>query len=127
MSKEITKSNRVPKPIGQYSVASVFENMVFTSGQIGVNPETGEMPRTVEEQTKQVFENLAAVLEAHGSSLRNVIKTTVFLDNMDDFVKMNDVYKDYFTADFPARSAVEVARLPKDALVEIEAVASKAE
>ena len=116
----------VPKPIGPYSVAAVFEKLIYTSGQLGIDPDTGEMPDGVEAQTALALENLKAVLELKGGGMDCVLKTTVFLDSMDDFAVMNGVYQDFFTADYPARSAVEVARLPKGALVEIEAVGYKA-
>ncbi len=125
MSMEINSGKSIPEPIGPYSVAASFEKLVFTSGQIGIDAETGKMPETVEKQTGQALENLKAVLESQNSSLGKVLKTTVFLNSMKDFNKMNEVYAKYFSADFPARSAVEVARLPKDALVEIEAIAIK--
>ena len=125
MSVKTKKS--IPKPIGPYSIAREFKNLIFTSGQIGVDPETGEMAGSVEAQTEQVFRNLGAVLETRDCSFENVIKATVFLSNMDDFATMNSVYERFFTRDFPARSAVEVARLPKDALVEIEVIAAREE
>ena len=97
---------------------------VYTSGQLGLSPE-GVLPATIEEQTRQSLENVKAVLEAAGSSMDKVVKTTVFLKNMDDFAAMNGVYAQYFSEPFPARSAIQVAKLPKDGMVEIEAVAVK--
>ncbi|CAM3164141.1 Putative regulator AldR [Paenibacillus sediminis] len=101
--------------------------MVYTSGQLGLHPETGEFGKDVEEQTALALNNVKAILEAAGSGLDQVVKTTVFLKDMNDFSKMNAVYSTYFSEPFPARSAVEVARLPKDGLVEIEVVALKGE
>ena len=123
MTKKIISTDKAPQAIGPYSQAVVVGEMVYTSGQIGLNPETMEMRETLEEQAHQVCKNLIAVLEAAGSSIHNVIKTTVFLDDINDFVAVNEIYAQYFTEPFPARSAVEVARLPKDAKVEIEVIA----
>lgn len=122
--KEIVHAENAPPAIGPYSAAVKGNKMVFTAGQLGVDPETGEFaPGGIQAQTKQALENLSAVLLAAGSSLEKVIKTTVFLRDMDDFGEMNEIYAAFFTEDYPARSAVQVARLPKDAEVEIEAVA----
>lgn len=123
MTKKIVSTDKAPKAIGPYSQAVVVGEMVYTSGQIGLNPETMEMRETLEEQAHQVCKNLMAVLEAAGSSINNVIKTTVFLDDINDFVAVNEIYAEYFTEPFPARSAVEVAKLPKLAKVEIEVIA----
>lgn len=120
--KEI-KTNKAPAAIGPYSQAIAVGDMVFTSGQIPVNPETGEIPEGVKAQAEQAFTNLKNLLEASGSKLSNVIKTTVFIKNMEDFSAINEVYASYFEAPYPARSCVEVARLPKDVLLEVEAVA----
>ena len=120
--KEI-KTNKAPAAIGPYSQAIAVGNMVLTSGQIPVNPESGEIPDGVKAQAEQVFSNLKNLLEEAGTSLANVIKTTVFIKNMGDFQAINEIYASYFTAPFPARSCVEVARLPKDVLLEVEAVA----
>ncbi len=120
--KEI-KTNKAPAAIGPYSQAIAVGDMVFTSGQIPVNPETGEIPEGVKAQAEQVFSNLKNLLEEAGTSLGNVIKTTVFIKNMEDFQAINEIYASYFTAPFPARSCVEVAKLPKDVLLEVEAVA----
>ncbi len=124
MTKKPITTEKAPAAIGPYSQAVRVGNLVFTSGQLPINPETGEMPESIEEQTKQSLENVKAILEAEGLGMENIVKTTVFLSDMNNFVKMNDIYKTYFQGDFPARSAVQVARLPKDALVEIEAIAS---
>ncbi len=121
---KIISTDKAPAAIGPYSQAVAVGNMVYTSGQIAIVPETGNIVEGgVEEQTKQALENLKVVVEAAGSSLDKVVKTTVFIKNMGDFAKINEVYSKYFTSNFPARSCVEVARLPKDLLVEIEAVA----
>ena len=120
--KEI-KTNNAPMAIGPYSQAIVTNNMVFTSGQIPVNPVTGEIPKTIEEQANQVFTNLKNLLEASGTSIEKVLKTTVFIKDMNDFAAVNEIYANYFTAPYPARSCVEVARLPKDVLIEVEAIA----
>lgn len=121
---KIISTDKAPSAIGPYSQAVAVGNMVYTSGQIAIVPSTGNIVEGgVEEQTKQALENLKAVLEEAGTSLDKVVKTTVFIKNMGDFAKINEVYSKYFTTNFPARSCVEVARLPKDLLVEIEAVA----
>ena len=112
-----------PAAIGPYSQAQISGSFVFTSGQIGIDPATGSVAPDVEAQAHQVFRNLAAVLEAAGSSISKVLKTTVFIKDMADFGKVNAIYAQYFTEPFPARSCVEVARLPKDVLIECEAVA----
>lgn len=123
--RKIISTEKAPAAIGPYSQANVFGDLVFTSGQIPLDPATGKIVgSTVEEQTEQVFTNIKNLLEASGSSLDKVLKTTVFIKNMDDFGKMNDVYAKFFTeGNYPSRSAVEVARLPKDVLVEIETIA----
>lgn len=121
---EAVNTDKAPAAIGPYSQAIKFGNLVFTSGQIPIYPPTGAVIQGgVEAQARQALENLKSVLEASGSSLLKVIKTTVFIKNMNDFQKINAVYAEFFKEPYPARSAVEVARLPKDALVEIEAVA----
>jgi len=122
--KKIVKTNEAPPPVGPYNQAIQAGNLIFTAGQIPLNPVTGELEGTdVREQTEQVLKNVRAVLEAGGSNLSKVLKTTVFLKNMDDFAAMNEVYAKYFEVEAPARSAVEVSRLPKDVLVEIECIA----
>ncbi len=120
--KEI-KTDKAPSAIGPYSQAVVINNMVFTSGQIPVNPENGEIPDNVCDQANQVFTNIKNLLEASGSGIDKVIKTTVFIKNMDDFGEINKIYETYFTEPYPARSCVEVKRLPKDVLIEVEAIA----
>ena len=110
-------------PNGIFSPAIVTGDLVFTSGQIGIDSKTGQMAEGMEAQLDQVFRNLAAVLEASGSSIDHIVKTTVFLADMNDYNKMNELYKAKFKGDPPARSTVQVARLPRDARIEIEAVA----
>jgi 2-iminobutanoate/2-iminopropanoate deaminase len=125
MKKEI-KTENAPKAIGPYSQAIEAGGMIFASGQIAIDPATGELNTgSIEEQTRLVLNNLKAVVEAAGSSFDNVIKCTVFLQDMNDFSRMNAVYAEFFKAPYPARAAVQVARLPKDVKIEIEAVAVK--
>ena len=121
MKKIITSG--APAAIGPYSQAIVTNNIVFTSGQIPINPLTGEIPGKIEEQASQVFTNLKNLLEAAGTSMDKVAKTTVFIKKMEDFATINKIYEEFFTEPYPARSCVEVARLPKDVLIEVEAVA----
>lgn len=123
--KKIISTEKAPAAIGPYSQAIEVNGMVYTSGVIPVNPQTGEIPEGTVAQTKQALTNLQNLLEAAGSGMEKVIKTTVFIKEMDEFSTINGVYKEYFTSDFPARSCVEVARLPKDVLLEIEAIAIK--
>ncbi len=118
-------TNNAPQAIGPYSQAIETSNMVFVSGQIPVNPETGEMEEGITSQATRSLNNLKAILEAAGLTTKNVVKTTVFLQNMSDFSEMNKVYESFFDGIFPARSCVEVASLPKGALVEIECIAVK--
>ena len=122
--KEVVITEKAPQALGPYSVGVKAGNLVFTAGQVGINPENGEIvPGGVETETRQALTNLKAVLEAAGVSLKTVVKTTVFLRDMNDFSLMNKVYEEFFTSEFPARSAVQVARIPKDGAVEIEAIA----
>ena len=122
--REIVKTEGAPAAIGPYSQAVRAGGFVFASGQIPLDPATGQFVEGgVREQTEQVLRNLAAVLEAAGTGLDRVVKTTVFLADMDDFAAMNEVYGQYFAADPPARATVQAARLPRDARVEIEVVA----
>ena len=124
MSRKIIHTEKAPKAIGPYSQAIATESMVYTAGQVGIDPSTGELvSANVEDQTRQVLKNLQNVLDAAGSSLANVVKTTVFLKDMNDFAKMNNIYAEAFGENPPARSTVAVAGLPKGALVEIEVVA----
>lgn len=122
--KQIVKTEQAPQAIGPYSQAVRAGGFVFVSGQIPLDPQTGEfVAGGIAEQTEQVLSNLVAVLEAAGTSLDRVVKTTVFLASMNDFAAMNEVYGRYFIANAPARATVEAARLPRDARVEIEAIA----
>ena len=122
--RKIVATDKAPAAIGPYAQANIIGNLVITSGQIPIDPATGNLVSGgIEEQTRQVFCNLKAVLEEAGSGLDKIIKTACFMDNMGDFAKMNTVYAEYFSGEFPSRSAVEVAKLPKDALIEIEAIA----
>lgn len=124
MTKEIITTENAPAAIGPYSQAVKAGNMVFTSGQIPINPATGELVSgSIEDQTRQVLDNLKAVLNAAGVGLENVVKTTIFIKDMNDFGKINAIYGEYFKVPYPARSCVEVARLPKDVGIEIEATA----
>lgn len=125
MKKEISTKN-APAAIGPYSQAIEVNGMIYTSGMIPINPESGELVTgTVEEQAKQALSNLKTLVEASGSSMDKVVKTVVFIKNMDDFGKINEIYETFFTAPYPARSCVEVARLPKDVAIEVEAIAIK--
>lgn len=122
--KETITTNNAPGAIGPYSQAIKAGNMVFCSGQIPIDPATGEfISEAVAEQTEQVLKNLGEVLKAAGASLDNVVKTTVFLADMNDFAEMNEVYGRYFSENKPARATVQAARLPRDAKVEIDCIA----
>jgi 2-iminobutanoate/2-iminopropanoate deaminase len=123
MKKEV-KTDKAPKALGPYSQAIVANGFVFASGQIAVDPATGELNQgSLEDQARQVLKNLTAVLEAAGSSMDHVVKANVYLQDMNDFARMNAVYAEFFKAPYPARAAVQVARLPRDVKIEIEAVA----
>ncbi|HEY9165041.1 MAG TPA: RidA family protein [Candidatus Kryptonia bacterium] len=119
------KSKEAPEPIGPYSQAVESGGFLFLSGQIGLKPESAELPDTLEEQTRQIIKNISAVLNAGGCSLSDVVKTTVYLKNMSDFAKFNAIYAEYFKNNPPARSTVEVSGLPRNALIEIEIIARK--
>jgi 2-iminobutanoate/2-iminopropanoate deaminase len=122
--RQIIISEKAPKALGPYSVANRIDDLVFTAGQLGIDPQTGELvPGGIEAETRQVLININNVLEAAGSSLDRVVKTTVFLRDMNDFSIMNSVYGQFFKSNFPARSTVQVAALPKGGAVEIETVA----
>ena len=116
-------TNKAPAAIGPYSQAQIVGNLVYTSGQIPIIPETGALAEGLEAQAHQVFKNLGELLKAAGSDLSKTVKTTVFIMNMNDFGAINAIYAQYFTEPFPARSCVEVARLPKDVLLECEVIA----
>lgn len=123
MTKTQVRSEKAPTPVGPYSQAVLTEGLIFASGQLGIDPATGSMPPSVEEQAELALGNLKAVLEAGGSSLDRVLKTTVLLADMKDFGRVNGIYARHFTEPFPARAAYQVAGLPLGGLVEIEAVA----
>ncbi len=124
MNKELINTDKAPAAIGPYAQAIKANGFLFTSGQIPIDPSTGDIvPGGIEAQAAQVLKNLSAVLSAAGVGFENVVKTTVFIKDMNDFPKLNAIYATYFIEPFPARSTVEVVRLPKDVLVEIEAVA----
>ena len=116
-------TEKAPAAIGPYSQAQIVGNLVYTSGQIPIIPETGALAEGLEAQAHQVFKNLGELLKAAGSDLSKTVKTTVFIKNMNDFGAINAIYAEYFTEPFPARSCVEVARLPKDVLLECEVIA----
>jgi len=124
LKREVIVAEKAPKAIGPYSVGVRTGDLVFVSGSLGVDPKTGEFaPRGIEAETRQALQNLTSVLEAGGSSLDQVVKTTVFLRDIDEFSKMNAVYAEFFPKDPPARSTFQVAALPRGAAVEIEAIA----
>ena len=123
--KKVISTTNAPAAIGPYSQAIEANGFVFASGQIPVNPETGEIPEGIEAQAEQVMKNVKNLLEAAGTSVDQVVKTGVLIKNMDDFATINGIYAKYFAKDCPARSCVEVARLPKDVLLEMEAIAVK--
>ena len=126
MEKKIIATTAAPGAIGPYSQAVCVGDLVYASGQLPLDPATGAFPEGIEAQTRQSLTNAKAIIEAAGLTMDNVVKTTVFLSDMNNFAAMNGVYAQFFTeGNYPARSAVEVARLPKDALVEIEVIASK--
>lgn len=122
--KFIISTTGAPGAIGPYSQATRAANLLFISGQLGINPETGELPASVENQTRQSLKNLCAILAAAGAGPEAVLKTTVFLASMNDFAKVNEIYAETFSNNPPARSCIAVAGLPKNALVEIEAIAA---
>lgn len=123
--QKVISTDKAPSAIGPYSQAIEINGMVYTSGVIPVDPATGIVAEGVEAQAEQAFKNICNLVEASGSKVENIIKTTVFIKEMNDFGKINEIYKKYFKEPFPARSCVEVARLPKDVLLEIEAIAYK--
>ncbi|MBU3088722.1 RidA family protein [Clostridium gasigenes] len=124
MKREIISTNNAPQAIGPYSQGMRVGDFIFTSGQIPVNPATGELVMDIQKATRQSLENVKAVLEAAGTSLDKVVKVSVFVKNMNDFALVNEIYAEYFKENQPARSCVEVARLPKDSVIEIEAIAT---
>ena len=125
MEKKVISTDKAPAAIGPYSQAIEVNGMVYTSGIIPVIPATGEIVDGIENQARQALSNLKALIEASGSDMSKVVKTTVFIKDMNDFAKINEIYATFFSEAFPARSCVEVARLPKDVLIEIEAISIK--
>lgn len=125
MTKELINTNNAPEAIGPYSQGVIVGDFVYTSGQIPLNPVTGELVTDIKLATKQSMENIKAILEEAGTSLNNVVKTSIFLKDLNDFEAVNEVYGTYFIENKPARSCVQVAKLPKDAVIEIEAIAVK--
>jgi 2-iminobutanoate/2-iminopropanoate deaminase len=123
--KKIVFTDKAPKAIGPYSQAVEANGTLYISGQLPVNPETGKMPDTIEEQTEQVMKNIGAILESAGYSYKNVVKSTCLLSDMANFQKMNEVYGKYYTEEPPARAAFQVAELPLKAMIEIETIAVK--
>ena len=120
---KIVSTEKAPAAIGPYSQAAIVGNMVYTSGQIPIIPETGELAEGLEAQAHQVFKNLTELLKASGTDISRAVKTTVFIKHMDDFAAINAIYAQYFSEPFPARSCVEVAKLPKNVLLECEVIA----
>ena len=125
MDKNIIITDKAPQAIGPYSQGIITGGLIFTSGQIPVNPSDGTIAKETDTQAKQVLDNLGAVLKSAGAGFEDVVKTTVFIKNMNDFARINEIYGAYFKEPYPARSCVEAARLPKDVLIEIEAIAIK--
>ena len=125
MAFQTIHTDHAPAAVGPYSQAVRAENLLITSGQLGLDPSTGVLPEGVEKQTRQSLENIGTILTEAGLSLTNVVKTTVFIRNMDDFARVNGIYASFFGEHKPARSCVEVSALPKNGLVEIEVIASK--
>ena len=125
MKREVINTKNAPGAIGPYSQGIIVGDFVYTSGQIPINPATGVMETDIKLATKQSMENIKAILEEAGTSLENVVKTSIFLKDLNDFAAVNEVYGTYFTENPPARSCVQVAKLPKDAVIEIEAIATK--
>ncbi len=123
--KKIIHTNQAPEAIGPYAQAVEIDGFIYTSGQIGLNPATGEMVEGLENQAHQVMRNVTAILEAAEVDAGNIIKAMIFMQNMDDFTVVNEIYASYLESPYPARSAVEVARMPKGALVEVEVIAKK--
>jgi len=125
MKKQPIKTTEAPSAIGPYSQAIQTGDIIYASGQIGLDPATGEMVDGLENQAHRVMKNVKAVLAAADCEMSDVVKSMIFMQNMDDFVTVNDIYASYFEEPYPARSAVEVARMPKGALVEVEVIAKK--
>ena len=120
---DIVNTEKAPKAVGPYSQAIKVGNLVFCSGQLGLDPKTNNLVEGLENQTKQVLANMKAIIEESGSSIENVVKTTIFLTNIQDFALVNEIYANFFSSPFPARSTIEVSNLPKGACIEIECIA----
>jgi 2-iminobutanoate/2-iminopropanoate deaminase len=125
IKKKVIYSSEAPKAIGPYSQAIMYGDMLFISGQLGLQPKTGELPESVEEQAKQAMNNLKVILEEAGMNFGDVVQTHIFLKDIKDFQKVNEIYAKYFDGDYPARATMQVAALPKDGKVEIEMTACK--
>lgn len=125
MDKKVISTTNAPAAIGPYSQAIEVNGFVYASGQIPIIPATGEIAQGIEAQTKQALTNVKSIMEAAGLTMSNIIKTSVFIKDMNDFAKVNEIYATFFEGDYPARSCVEVARLPKDVLVEVEVIAAR--
>jgi len=123
MAKETIATTNAPGAVGPYVQAVKVNGMVYCSGQLGINPEDGKMPETVEEQAHCSMKNMGAILKEAGSDYGKIVKTTIFLADINDFAKVNEIYKSYFDGEYPARSCVQVAKLPLGGLVEVECVA----
>jgi len=122
MSKKIISTENSPAAIGPYNQGIIANGFLFTSGQLPIHPVTGEVPPTIEEQTVQVLDNLKAIIEAAGTTMENVVKCTVYIQNMSDFGVMNQIYSTYFPTNPPARACVEISKIAREALVEIDAI-----
>lgn len=125
MAKKVIATERAPKAIGPYAQGWTVDKMVFTSGQLGIDSETGRLAEGIEAQTHAAIKNVQAILKESGSDLKDIVKTTVFVQNLDDFAVVNEVYGNYFQEPYPARSCVQVAKLPMGGLVEIECIVVK--
>ena len=123
--KKIISTDLAPKAVGTYSQGIKLENTFYFSGQIGLDPQTMEMKNSFHDQLEQIMSNIDGLLQSQNLNRENIIKTTIFLTNLDDFSTVNEIYQNYFTAPYPARSCVEVSKLPKEALVEIEVIAAE--
>ncbi len=122
--KKIISTEKAPAAIGPYSQAIIVNGMLYTSGVIPIVPETGQLAgEGIEEQTRQVLDNLSELIKASGAEMKNIVKTTVFIKDMNDFAIINEIYAEYFSGDYPCRSCIEAARLPKNVSIEIEAIA----
>jgi len=124
-AKKIIKTSAAPAALGPYSQAVFFENLIFISGQLGIDLKTEKLPQSIESQTKNALFHLKNILKTAGATPKNILKVTIFLKNIDDFAVMNAIYEKFFSGDFPARECVEVSRLPKNAKIEISAIAGK--